>query len=69
MYKIFRINLKIFWCYKIVFFVLNRVFDVWSFIFYFKEYYWFINKKLLILKYFLYLIMFLKRNINFNFFF
>lgn len=69
MYKIFRINLKTLWCYKTVLFASNRAFDAWSFILHFKEYHWFINKKLSTLKHFSYLIMLLKRNINFNFFF
>lgn len=54
MYKIFRINLKTLWCYKTVLFASNRAFDAWSFILHFKEYHWFINKKLSTLKHFSY---------------
>lgn len=54
MYKIFRINLKTLWCYETVLFASNRAFDAWSFILHFKEYHWFINKKLSTLKHFSY---------------
>lgn len=54
MYKIFRINSKTLWCYKTVLFASNRAFDAWSFILHFKEYHWFINKKLSTLKHFSY---------------
>lgn len=54
MYKIFRIDLKTLWCYETVIFASNKALDAWSFILHFKEYHWFINKKLSTLKHFSY---------------